>query len=135
MTTPSLAPPGDPVAGSGSADHPLSEEQVRDLAARAPPPPGPAREGGRRGLPHAPPPPPPAPAGRPLGSPNAPAGAKPGGRAVLAGGGTPPPMSDAAINGRLEITAAERAGRYGRVRVLNHAWNDPAALAPVGTLD
>src|SRR5687768_11034401 len=46
---------------------------------------------------------------------------------VLIALGTHPPMSDAAINRRLEITAEERAGRYGRVRVLNHAWNDPAA--------
>ncbi|HYT94375.1 MAG TPA: lactate racemase domain-containing protein [Gemmataceae bacterium] len=48
--------------------------------------------------------------------------------------GTHPPMSDAAINQRLEITAAERAGKYGRVRVLNHAWDNPEALAHVGTI-
>jgi nickel-dependent lactate racemase len=48
--------------------------------------------------------------------------------------GTHPPMSDEAINRRLEISAEERAGKYGRVRVLNHAWNDPAALASVGTI-
>src|SRR5437773_9062567 len=43
--------------------------------------------------------------------------------------GTHPPMSDAAINQRLEISAADRRGKYGRVQVLNHAWDDPAALA------
>ncbi len=48
--------------------------------------------------------------------------------------GTHPPMSDDAINRRLEITAEERAGKYRRVRVLNHAWNDPAALAPLGVI-
>ena len=48
--------------------------------------------------------------------------------------GTHPPMSDDAINHRLEITAEERAGKYRRVRVLNHAWNDPAALAHVGVI-
>jgi nickel-dependent lactate racemase len=48
--------------------------------------------------------------------------------------GTHPPMSDEAINRRLEISAEERAGKYGQVRVLNHAWNDPAALAKVGTI-
>jgi len=48
--------------------------------------------------------------------------------------GTHPPMSDEAINQRLEITAEERAGKYRRVRMLNHAWNDPAALAHVGTI-
>jgi nickel-dependent lactate racemase len=48
--------------------------------------------------------------------------------------GTHPPMTDEAINRRLEISAAERAGKYARVRVLNHAWDDPAALAHVGTI-
>ena len=48
--------------------------------------------------------------------------------------GTHPPMSDEAIHRRLEITAEERAGKYRRVRLLNHAWNDPAALAHIGTI-
>ena len=48
--------------------------------------------------------------------------------------GTHPPMSDEAINRRLEITPAERAGKYGRVRMLNHAWRDPAALAHLGRI-
>jgi nickel-dependent lactate racemase len=48
--------------------------------------------------------------------------------------GTHPPMSDEAINRRLEITAEERAGKYAGVRMLNHSWNDPAALASLGTL-
>ena len=48
--------------------------------------------------------------------------------------GTHPPMSDEAINRRLEITAEERAGKYGRVRMLNHAWDDTASLASVGTI-
>lgn len=48
--------------------------------------------------------------------------------------GTHPPMSEEAINQRLEITAEERASRFGRVRFLNHAWDDPAALAQVGTI-
>src|SRR5579862_2972609 len=34
--------------------------------------------------------------------------------------GTHPTMSAEAINKRLEITAEERAGRYGRVRIFNH---------------
>jgi nickel-dependent lactate racemase len=53
---------------------------------------------------------------------------------VLIALGTHPPMTEEAINRRLEITAEERTGKYGRVRVLNHAWNDPAALAHVGTI-
>ncbi len=48
--------------------------------------------------------------------------------------GTHPPMSDEAINRRLEITADERAGQFARVRMLNHAWRDPAALATLGTI-
>jgi nickel-dependent lactate racemase len=48
--------------------------------------------------------------------------------------GTHPPMSEEAIQRRLEITAAERHGQYRRVRFLNHAWADPAALAHVGTI-
>ena len=42
--------------------------------------------------------------------------------------GTHPPMSDEAINRRLEISAEERTGKYRRVRLLNHAWDDLAAL-------
>lgn len=48
--------------------------------------------------------------------------------------GTHAPMSAEAIQQRLEITAEERAGKYARVRLLNHAWNDPAALAPLGVI-
>ena len=48
--------------------------------------------------------------------------------------GTHPAMSAEAVNRRLEITAEERAGRYARVRMLNHAWDDPAALTSLGTI-
>jgi nickel-dependent lactate racemase len=48
--------------------------------------------------------------------------------------GTHPPMSDAAINTRLGITAEERAGKFARVRDFNHAWKDPAALRTIGTI-
>lgn len=53
---------------------------------------------------------------------------------VLVALGTHPPMSEEAICRRLEITAAERGQRFGRVRFFNHAWDDPAALTTVGTL-
>jgi nickel-dependent lactate racemase len=53
---------------------------------------------------------------------------------VLIALGTHPPMSEAAIHKRLEITAEERGNQYQRVRLLNHAWNDPAALAHLGTI-
>ncbi len=48
--------------------------------------------------------------------------------------GTHPPMSEAAINMRLEITADERAQRYGKVRYLNHEWSNPEALCTLGTI-
>lgn len=48
--------------------------------------------------------------------------------------GTHPPMNDEEINRRLEITADERQEKYGRVRMLNHAWDDPDQLVSLGTI-
>jgi lactate racemase len=48
--------------------------------------------------------------------------------------GTHSAMPEEKINELLKVTPAERAGRYERVRVYNHHWNDPAALRQVGTL-
>lgn len=48
--------------------------------------------------------------------------------------GTHPPMSQDAINQRLEITAEERSGVYGNVQVFNHAWDDPASLQKIGDI-
>jgi len=48
--------------------------------------------------------------------------------------GTHPAMSEQAIMDRLEISPIDRAGRYSAVRLLNHAWNDLAALAHIGTI-
>ncbi len=48
--------------------------------------------------------------------------------------GTHPPMSDEQINARLEISADERAGRYGAVGYLNHEWDNPDALQTLGTI-
>ena len=48
--------------------------------------------------------------------------------------GTHQPMSDEAINKRLEISDDERAGKYGAVRVFNHEWDNPAQLADIGTI-
>ncbi len=53
---------------------------------------------------------------------------------VLIALGTHPPMSEEAINQRLGLTPAERAGRYARTKIFNHAWNDPNALASIGTI-
>jgi lactate racemase len=48
--------------------------------------------------------------------------------------GTHQPMSDDAICERLEISRAERGGKYASVRFLNHAWDDIAALRRIGTI-
>jgi nickel-dependent lactate racemase len=48
--------------------------------------------------------------------------------------GTHPPMSEDAMQQRLEITASERATTYKRVRLLNHAWNHAASLAKLGVI-
>src|SRR5262245_35527981 len=47
---------------------------------------------------------------------------------VLIALGTHPPMSETAICRRLEISEAEREGKYRRVRFFNHEWHNPAAL-------
>jgi nickel-dependent lactate racemase len=48
--------------------------------------------------------------------------------------GTHPPMSDEAIDARMGITPRDRAGKYARTRFLCHRWDDPAELAPIGTI-
>jgi nickel-dependent lactate racemase len=53
---------------------------------------------------------------------------------VLIALGTHPPMSEEAIDQRLGLTPADRAGRYARTRVFNHRWNDPAALVSIGAI-
>lgn len=54
---------------------------------------------------------------------------------VLVALGTHPPMSEAAICDRLEITRAQRLGPYRRVRFFNHEWDNPDALQEIGRLD
>ncbi len=53
---------------------------------------------------------------------------------ILVALGTHPPMSEAAICQRLEITPEERKSRYGKVGFYNHEWDNPAALREIGTL-
>jgi lactate racemase len=53
---------------------------------------------------------------------------------VLIALGTHPAMSDEAINHRLGLTPADRRGKYARTKIFNHAWNDPSALASIGTI-
>ncbi len=53
---------------------------------------------------------------------------------VLIALGTHPPMSDAAINKRLGISAAERAGKYAATKLFNHHWDHPTQLVSIGTI-
>jgi lactate racemase len=48
--------------------------------------------------------------------------------------GTHPAMTAAAINERVEITAAERASTYRDVEFINHEWDNPAALRDLGSI-
>jgi nickel-dependent lactate racemase len=48
--------------------------------------------------------------------------------------GTHPPMPDEAIHRMLGISAEERATRYARVGLYNHAWDNPDELTTLGTL-
>ena len=43
-------------------------------------------------------------------------------------------LDDEGLTRLLGVTAAERAGRYADVRILNHAWDDPAALTRLGEI-
>ena len=48
--------------------------------------------------------------------------------------GTHPPMPEDAIDRRLGLAPGERSRSYGKTRVFNHHWNDPAQLRSIGTL-
>ncbi|MBI5957715.1 MAG: DUF2088 domain-containing protein [Chloroflexi bacterium] len=48
--------------------------------------------------------------------------------------GTHPTLSDEALCKLVGITAEERAGKYRHVGLLNHAWDNPAALTTLGTI-
>jgi nickel-dependent lactate racemase len=48
--------------------------------------------------------------------------------------GTHPPMTDAEINARIEITDDERASTYRRAEFINHEWDNPAALRDLGCI-
>lgn len=48
--------------------------------------------------------------------------------------GTHPPMSEEAIDRRLDCAPGERACRYPSVRVFNHHWKDPAQLRAIGII-
>jgi nickel-dependent lactate racemase len=48
--------------------------------------------------------------------------------------GTHPPMSEAAICQRLEISSAELHGEYRDTRVFNHTWDQPDTLEEIGVI-
>ncbi|MFI5273002.1 MAG: lactate racemase domain-containing protein [Ktedonobacterales bacterium] len=48
--------------------------------------------------------------------------------------GTHPPMSEAAIARLVGATVAERAERYPKTHIFNHAWDDPAQLQTIGII-
>ena len=48
--------------------------------------------------------------------------------------GTHPPMTEAAICERLEISQLERTAHYGAVHFFNHEWDNPAALRHLGVI-
>jgi nickel-dependent lactate racemase len=48
--------------------------------------------------------------------------------------GTHPPMSEAAICQRLEVTPEELHGTYGDVQVFNHTWDQPGTLEEIGVI-
>jgi lactate racemase len=53
---------------------------------------------------------------------------------VMVALGTHPPLSEERLNALLGLDTAERAGRFGHVRIGNHAWGDPDTLVSLGTL-
>ena len=53
---------------------------------------------------------------------------------VMVALGTHPPMSEQAICERLGISLSERSEKYARVQLINHEWNNPAALQSLGVI-
>ncbi len=48
--------------------------------------------------------------------------------------GTHPPMTEDMIHKLVGITPEERSGKYADIGIFNHAWQDQAALAKIGTI-
>lgn len=49
--------------------------------------------------------------------------------------GTHPPLSPAALNALVGVTRQERETVYRHIGLLNHAWDNPAALVQIGVLE
>jgi nickel-dependent lactate racemase len=125
------APPDESTLGAGFADRRLTDDHVGGIVAQAL---APLRLAGKKVLLIVPDATRTAPVGQLFRVIHDLIGADTAALDVMIALGTHPPMGAEAINRRLEITAEERAGKYRRVRVLNHAWDDPAALAHVGVI-
>lgn len=53
---------------------------------------------------------------------------------VMVALGTHPALSDDALLRLVGLTPDEKTGPYAHIRLLNHAWDDPAALHTIGTI-
>lgn len=53
---------------------------------------------------------------------------------VMVALGTHLPLNEDAINRLIGVSPEERTTTYRRIRLLNHAWNNPAALETIGTI-
>ncbi|MFZ5881307.1 MAG: lactate racemase domain-containing protein [Chloroflexota bacterium] len=49
--------------------------------------------------------------------------------------GTHPPLNDESMNRLVGITAEERKSAFANIGLLNHAWDDPAALVTLGAME
>ncbi len=49
--------------------------------------------------------------------------------------GTHPPLSEDGLNKLLGMTAEERKTKYSNIGVYNHAWDDPACLVRIGSIE
>jgi nickel-dependent lactate racemase len=49
--------------------------------------------------------------------------------------GTHPALPEEALNKLVGITAVERATKYKHISLLNHAWDNPSALATIGVME
>ena len=119
--------PSNTAVGLGFTDRRLTEAQVREIVAQAL---APLRLAGKKVLLIVPDSTRTAPVGLLFRVIHDLIGADAAALDVMIALGTHPPMTDDAINRRLEITAEERAGKYRRVRVLQPRLERPRRARP-----
>ncbi len=54
---------------------------------------------------------------------------------ILVALGTHQPISDEQIRARLDMTEAERKGKYAKVKFFNHHWENPDTFETIGTIE